>query len=432
MKSINKHVALGITLIILFTSLAPSFAANSQTQGVSINRYVSTILDTLKIPYTDPIQEAINQKWVSKGHKLISNPSTPITKEQSAQFLYGVLRTKEGIKPDLYYERLLNYYVGDSKNIDPSYKRAVYSTIMNGFYEPKFINKSTKLFNPKNKVTEAEMKVMMARILDKSKRYDPFQYLDKYGTRGWDKSWGNYEPVEMNIVYPKVSTVKKTMTFENGVPIQNRELVIQELLEEEHNKYDMAFSRYELYDKYINTVPGAYIDFLDLEDSRKMQIEEIHNWYETTCKFMKAFYNSGYKTLSSDDNAIKENMPSDRGCYNMVENHKKILSDNKMVMQSYFVSDEKTFYYFAGDKYFRGRLYFKINSPNATIPFVTSIYSSKDQVRIKSNTWYYADFDVWVGIIANDHREKWSWNGNERGVGDFFVISDVYEIVNKK
>ncbi len=428
----KKVIALITVLAIGLTSLVPSFAATTTPKTVTITQFTQSLLTTLQIQYTDPIQEAVNQKWVSKGHKLIASPSAAITKEQSAQLLYGVLRTKEGVKPDLYYERILNYYVGDSKNIDPSYKRAVYSTIMNGFFEPKFINKSTKHFNPKNKVTEAELKVMMARLLDKSKRYDPFQYLDKYGTRGWDKSWGNYEPGGMNIVYPKVSTVKKAMIFETSVPVQNRDLVIQELLEEEHNKYDMAFSRYELYDKYINTVPGAYIDFLDLEDSRKMQIEEIHNWYETTCKFMKAFYNSGYKTLSSDDKAIKENMPSDNGCYNMIENHKKILSDNKMVMQSYFVCDEKTFYYFAGDKYFRGRLYFKINSPNATIPFVTSIYSSKDQVRIKSNTWYYADFDVWVGIIANDYGENWSWNGNERGVGDFFVISDVYEIVNKK
>lgn len=428
----KKLISLITILTITFTALVPSFSATTAPKTVTIKQYVSTLLTTLQIPYTDPIQEAVNQKWVSKGHKLVSDVNAPITKEESAQFIYGVLRTKEGVKPDLYYERILNYYVGDSKNIDPSYKRAVYATIMNGFYEPQLISKATKHFNPKNKVTEAEMKVMMIRLLDESKRYDPFQYSEKTGTVNWDKSWGQYEIFSDNIVFPKVSPNKKSMTFENGVPIQNKEQIIQDLINQEHNKYEMTLSDYVLYDEYINTVPGAYMDFLDLEDSRKMQVEEIHNWYVTTCKFMKAFYNSGYKTLSSDDKAIKENMPSDNGCYNMVENHKKILSDNKMVMQSYFVSGEKTFYNFNGNKYIRGRLYFKINSPNATIPFVTSIYSSKDQVRIKSNTWYYADFDVWVVISANDHREKWSWNGNERGVGDFFVISDVYEIVNKK
>ncbi len=434
-----KKLIIGITtLAIILTSIIPSFTATATTapKTVTIKQYVATLLTTLNIQYTDPIQEAVNQKWVSKGHKLIANPSAAITKEQSAQLLYGVLRTKEGVKPDLYYERILNYYIGDSKNIDPSYKRAVYATIMNGFYEPQLVKNITKYFNPKNKLSENEMKLIMIRLLDKSKRYDPFQYDEKTWTIDKFKSWGLAPGVKKdksNIVYPKLSTTKINMLFENEMPIQNKESVIKDLLEKEHNKYKMSFVKYELYDEYVNTVPVAYQDYMDVEDSRKLQIEEIKQWYQATTEFMKTYFNSSYKSLAIDEKTIKMNMPSNNHIYNLIENHKKMISSNKMMMKCYFVSDEKTFYYFPGTTYIRGRLYFKIDSAKTTVPFVTnSDYYKENVINVKSGTWYYVDVDARVAISANDDGEKWSWKGNEKGVVSYYMISDVYEITTRK
>lgn len=435
MKNINPKVALVITTIILLTSLIPSFAVTSQSQGITITRYVSTILDTLKIPYTDPIQEAINQKWVVKGHKLIASPSASITKEQSAQFIYGVLRTKEGVKPDLYYERILTYFMGDVKQIDPSYQRAVFTTIMNGFYEPQLKNEK-KYFNPKNKVTEAEMKVMMGRILDKSKRYDPFQKKNFYTPMDRVKSWGPAPTTNMvypNVVYPKLSTVKKQMSFKDGVPVEDKAKVLKELDEEERNRYEMDFLKYLKYEDYLNMVAVMENGRITNEMAREMRMAEVDHWYEVATKFTKAYFNVDYNNTKSTETALKEVMPSKYSMKTLIDNHMTLIKNNKLSIQSYSVSDKSLFYDGFNVSFVRARLYFKTSSPYKTVPFVMVTNRTVDPiVKLKTNTWYYVDLDIAVGDYSNYEGESWSWNGDADGVGGFAQVSDILEITPQK
>ena len=435
MKTINKAITLVLTTVMLLTTVIPSFAANSQGQGISITRYVSTILDTLQIPYTDPLQEAINQKWVSKGHKLISNPSASITKEQSAQFIYGVLRTKEGVKPDLYYERILTYLMGDVNQIDPSYRRAVFTTIMNGFYEPQLKNEK-KYFNPKNKVTEAEMKVMMGRLLDKGKRYDPFQMAHAYDAPDRSKSWGSAPTVKLvypNVVFPKLSSIKKQMAFVNNQPVEDKAKVLKELDEEERNRYEMAFLKYYKYEDYLNQIAFMEQGVLSESMAREKRMAEVDHWYEVATKFTNAYFNVDYKNTKATETALKAVMPSDYYSKEFIENRISFVKKNKMLMQSYSVSDKKLFYKGFNRGYVRTRVYFKVASSNQIVPF--ELFTDKDKstiINLKSNTWYCVDYDIIVINGVNTEGAPWSWNGDKMGNGGVYQISDIYEVSPKK
>ncbi len=429
-----KKLIIGITtLAIILTSIIPSFTATATTapKTVTIKQYVSTILDTLQVPYTDPIQEAVNQKWVSKGHKLIANPSAAITKEQSAQLLYGVLRTKEGVKPDLYYERLLSYFMGDVKAIDPSYQRAVFTTTMNGFYEPQLKNEK-KYFNPKNKVTEAEMKVMMGRILDKSKRYDPFQIKDIYTAPNKFKSWGSaptVKTIRSNITYPKLSSVKKYMTFKNGIPVEDRTKVLKELDEEERNRYEMIFLKYDKYEDYLNSIAVIERDVISSNMAREKRMAEVDHWYEVATKFTNAYFNVDYKNTKATEAALKEIMPSSYYSKELIENHIALAKKNKISMQSFMISDKTLFYEGFNVSFVRTRLYFNITSPNKTVPFVMAVNKKNEPiVSLKSNAWYCVDLDIAVGYYPNYDNETWSWNGDMWGIGGYAQVSDIIEI----
>ena len=434
MKTINKAITLVLTTVMLLTTVIPSFAVNSQGQGISITRYVSTILDTLQIPYTDPLQEAVNQKWVSKGHKLISKPSASITKEQSAQFIYGVLRTKEGVKPDLYYERILTYFMGDVNQIDPSYRRAVFTTIMNGFYEPQLKNEK-KYFNPKTKVTEAEMKVMMGRLVDKGKRYDPFQMEHAYDAPDRSKSWGSAPTVKIvypNIVYPKLSTIKKQMTFKDGFPVEDKSMVLKELDEEERNRYEMAFLKYYKYNDYLNKIAFMEQGVLSESMAREKRMAEVDHWYEVATKFTNSYFNVDYKNTKKTEAALKAVMPSRYGSQMLIKDYTDLITKNKIKVQGYMISDKTLFYDGFNISFVRTRVYFKTNSTNKIVPFRIATNKEVDPyVNLKSNTWYYVDLDIAVGGYVNYEGDTWSWNGDAEGVGGFQQVSDVIEITPK-
>ncbi len=435
MTKLNKKIALAITMILLLTSLVPSFTATTAPKTVTITQFTQTLLTTLQIPYTDPIQEAVNQKWVSKGHKLIASPSAAITKEQSAQLLYSVLRTKENVKPDLYYERLLTYFMGDVKLIDSSYKRAVFTTIMNGFYEPQLKNEK-KYFNPKNKVTEAEMKVMMTRLLDKAKRYDPFQKKVFYIPMDESKNWGSAPTIKTvypNIVYPKLSKVKKIMAFENGIPVEDKAKVLKELDEEEHNRYEMFFSKYYKYEDVLNRIAVLEADVITEEMARAKRIAEVDHWYDVATKFTKAYFNVDYKNTKVTETALKAVMPSNYYSKELIENHFAFVKKNKISIQSYAVSDKSLFYDGFNISYVRTRVYFKMISSNKTVPFGIVMDNKEDKVvNLRSNTWYCVDYDIAVADYSNYENESWSWNGDEHGNGGFEQISDIYEVSPKK
>lgn len=439
MIKLNKRLALAITMILLLTSVLPSFATTN-TKTVTVKEFTQTLLTTLQIPYIDPIQEAINQKWVVKEHKLIKYPNSAITKEQSAQFLYSVLRQKENIKSDIHFERLLKLYIFDNKDIDKSYQRAVYTTIMSGFYEPKLINNLYKYFYPKNKVSDSEMKLMMVRLLDKSKRHFPYHSNNLLGDVNEYTSWGispgyKYIPPHITNGYavPKISEVKKAMYFRDGTPTQDKLLVLRELDEDEYNPYSPQFNKYYKYADYVKLIPVHLANAVTPEVAEEYVKEQVEEQCTDAENFINAYFNISYKSLAKDLKNIKKNIACNSKHNEQITEYSKSITKNKMEIKSSFVTDPTTFY--KGDYLnIRGRLYFKITSPNGKVPFKEEMDVSRNPtVQLKSNTWYYTDIDVRVGwfICTGEDAADWTWDGNYK-VDGFVQVSDIYELIEKK
>ncbi len=417
MKRIKRTLAMFIALVILGVGIIPNYAVSSNSV-MSTENFAKRLLDTMNQTYTDPLQKAVELKMISATDPMLKIKARPVTKEQTAQLIYGALQIQEGIKPDLYYERLLKAYINDLSSIDKTYQRAVFNTIMAGFYEPTSTSPTDKRFLPKKTMTEADVQLILTRLTDKTKRYDPFQYDDYYRKRDFIKTWLNSKKIYVTYKDPKLSTAVKYLPFANGTPAPSKEAVIKELHETEFNYYSMMFMPYYKRDEYVKNAPNS-------------MIESMHHFYASAEKWANVFFNFNYKNAKAYETSVKQYMPSVPEASDIIKNQLSYMSKNKLSMTSFFVTDESLFYYNSWEDFTKGRLYFKI-SGGKSVPFNIKTDLKYVKVTLKPNTWYYADYDLNTECMTNFDGRDWSWNGDEKGVREYYQISDIYEVREKK
>lgn len=431
-----------VVAIFLMMTVAPSYSVKSQS--VTVKEFIEEVLKTMDIKAVDPIIAATDISLVLKSDNMLKHSSSPIKKEEAAQVIYGALRATEKVKYDKYYARVLNYYVTDSKNISTQYKAAVYMDIIAGIFEPQVISRSKKLFNPKNVVTTANMNLWLERLEDKNKRFNPFFVPGGGGSDvehpdmvTWFQNKLGGEDVS-GIIWkaPKLSDVKKTIKVDsNNNLIIDKNKVFRELKDQEYNKYCISLHKYYTYDEFINApwYDGVFSEpTVDPERMDKIVMEE----YDVAVKFMDSLYNVTFKDTASIRKRMLATMLDNEVNQKNIKSQIKDITERKLIIESRFISDKTMFYNGQNDllssDYIRGRLYFRYIDPNRKTSIFT-IYKDTDgdDVSIKTNTWYYADFDVWVDSLYIPPTE----NSKEetRYFANFLhQISDLYELKTSK
>ncbi len=417
MKKIRRTLAIFIAVILLGIGTIPNYASSSSY--VSTENFAKRLLEAMNETYTNPLQRAVELKMISASDPMLKVKARPVTKEQTAQLIYGALQIQEGLKPDLYYERLLKAYINDLSSIDNTYQRAVFSTIMAGFYEPTSTSPTDKRFLPKKAMTEADVQLILTRLTDKTKRYDPFQADYYHGKRDFIKTWLNSKKIYVTFKDPKLSTTVKYLPFENGKPAPNENTIIKELHETEFNYYSMTFMPYYKNNEYVQRVSN------DL-------IQDKNHFYDSASKWANVFFNCTYKNLKVYEKSIKQYMPAESTANDIIKKQLSDISKNKLTMTSFFVTDQSLYYYGAmGRNYTKGRLYFKLEGEK-TVPFSIKTDLNYIKVSLKPNTWYYVDYDLNTECSTNQTQRDWAWDGDEKGVLDYFQVSDIYEVREKK
>ena len=400
---------------------------------------MESILKTLDIQYENSLEKAIEIALISKDDKMLLHPNSAISKEEAAQIIYGALKKSENAKPDKYYSRILNYYVSDSALISSTYKAAVFVDIIAGMFEPQVINANKKLFNPKNKLTKAEMTLLLSRLSDKSKRFDPF-LRGKTDIENQDMvSWAQNRLKSSSYLSAKevkLSKEVKTIKIDSkGQFIIDKNIVLNELKNIQYNTYSSSMAPYYLYDDYIKH-PWYNGNFseptVDVERMKKY----TNSSFIAASKFIDSEFNISYKNTKDIESKIRASFPECQDTENYIKEQTNTFTNKKLSVESVFVSDPKMFYsglnYASSGDYTRGRLYFKYSSPQKTEDFV--IYKANDYkiIKIKTNTWYYTDYDIRTSenplIEENDNALR---NPKYYGIW-VYQISDLYEIKTKK
>ncbi|GAU77756.1 S-layer homology domain-containing protein [Fusibacter sp. 3D3] len=328
-----------------------------------------------------PIMKRAYELGLVKTGEPMADATNEITREQSATVLYRALQIKEGIQYDQCYTPILDQVIFDHDQINSLYRDSVYSMLQKGVFTV-----SQSYFNPKGLLNRGATCVVIERVMDKSKRLDPVMDLMENP---------NITTIKVSHVEPKESTTTKTVPFENGKPIIDEKLVYNELKQHPNNASTGRLADYYDYEGYINSEWES--PFYKTYEKKKEAVDE---YYDTAVNGLKVLYNFSYDDITTYEKDLKYYEVDDHSTEDWINRRLQWITDNTLVMESYFVTDKSLFYRSSdGTNRTRGRLYFVYHFPSQE--------ASMSDIDLKVDQWYYVDFEVKTSQYLGQFGVEW-------------------------
>ena len=234
---------------------------------------------------TPVLNKALSIGLVHLGEPM-ADAANEITREQSATILYRALQIKEGIQYDQCYTPILDQVIFDHEQINSLYRDSVYSMLQKGVFTV-----SQSYFNPKGLLNRGATCVVLERVMDKEKRLEPDKDLMKNDA---------VQTIKISTIEPKESTTVRFVPFENGKPVIEEQVVVDELKQHPNNSFSGRLADYYDYEGYINSEWKS--PFYQTYEKKKEKVDE---YYNTDSDVVNVLYNFSCTDIATYEKDFK-------------------------------------------------------------------------------------------------------------------------------